>query len=326
MKLATLRNGKPDGELIVVSRDLRRAARAADVAPTLQAALDEWATIRPALESRAAALEENRVPFFEFSSREAMAPLPRAYQFADGSFYLPHTELMSRWRNMPVPKVFFEEPMVYQGCSDGLLGPTDDMVLGGDDWGLDFEAEVALILDRVPLGTKAAHAPNAVALVMLCNDVSLRGLIPRELSKEFGFFQSKPPSAFSPVAVTPDELGAAWDGNLLHYEARSTYNGQLFGNPNAGRDAQFGFRDLIAHLARTRSLGPGTIVGSGTISNHDRATGSSCLAERRAIETIEQGAPVTPWMQVGDRYEYEMLDDEGRSIFGRIDQKVVAPT
>ena len=198
------------------------------------------------------------------------------------------------------------------------------MVLGGDDWGLDFEAEVALILDRTPLGIKAAHATDNVALVMLCNDVSLRGLIPRELSKEFGFFQSKPPSAFSPVAVTTDELGAAWDGNLLHREARSIYNGQVFGTPDAGRDAQFGFCDLIAHLARTRTLGAGTIVGSGTISNHDRATGSSCLAERRAIETIETGAPITPWMKVGDRYEYEMFDDDGRTIFGKIDQKVVA--
>lgn len=325
MKLATLRNGKPDGTLVVVSRDLTRCTSAQAIAPTLQAALDDWAAHAPKLRKLADDLEAGRIAGEAFDQRGAMAPLPRAYQFIDGSFYLPHTELMSRWRNMPVPKIFFEEPMAYQGCSSPLLGPTDDMLLAGDDWGLDFEAEVALILDTVPLGTKAPDTSSRVALVMLCNDVSLRGLIPREISKEFGFVQSKPPSAFSPVAVTPDELGSAWDGNLLHRPAVSTYNGKIFGQPNAGRDATFGFQALIAHLARTRTLGPGTIVGSGTISNHDRATGSSCLAERRAIETIDSGAPITPWMSVGDRYEFEMFDDEKRSIFGKIDQNVVGP-
>jgi fumarylacetoacetate (FAA) hydrolase len=322
MKLATLRNGTRNGKLVIVSRDLRSCIDAP--VATLQLALDGWSDFNPVMQRISDDLNAGKsLGAMPFDPKSAMAPLPRAYQFLDGSFYLPHTELMSKWRNMPVPSVFFQEPMVYQGCSDPLLGACDDMVAGPDEWGLDFEAEVALVMKDTPAGTTREQAPDCVALVMLCNDISLRGLIPHELSKEFGFVQSKPPSAFSPVAVTPDELGAAWDGNLLHRPILATYNSADFGCANAGKDAQFGFRDLIAHVTKTRALGAGAILGSGTISNSDRTTGSSCLAERRAIETIEHGAPKSPWMKAGDRIEIEMLDDEGRSIFGKIDQRVV---
>lgn len=323
MKLATLPNGTRNGKLAIVSRDLLSCVDAP--VATLQAALDDWDKVAPELRRISDDLNAGKAARASaFNVKLAMAPLPRAYQFLDGSFYLPHTELMSKWRNMPVPPVFFQEPMVYQGCSDPLFGACDDIVAGPDAWGLDFEAEIAVVMKDTPLGTSREQTSDCVALIMLCNDISLRGLIPHELSKEFGFVQSKPPSAFSPVAVTPDEIGDAWDGNLLHRPILATYNSAGFGRANAGKDAQFGFRDLIAHVTKTRALGAGTILGSGTISNSDRSTGSSCLAEKRAIETIEHGAPKSPWMKVGDRIEIEMLDDEGRSIFGKIDQKVIA--
>ena len=324
MKLATLKDGTRDGSLVVVSRNLSQCVSVPKIAKTMQAALDDWGRVAPQLDDVSEKLEAGSAADAKpFDPRAAAAPLPRAYQFADGSFYEPHVALMSAWRNMPVPKMFFEEPFVYQGCSDDLLASCDPIPAGAPDWGLDFEAEIAVVVDDVPIGTTAADAAAHIKLVMICNDISLRGLIPHELSKEFGFYQSKPASAFSPVAVTPDELGKSWDGNHLNRAVQTTYNGKPFGRPVAGREAVFGFKDLIAHLTRTRRLGVGSILGSGTVSNRDRSLGSSCLAERRAIETIDSGAPVTPWMKAGDHVRIEVLDDQGHSIFGAIDQTVV---
>jgi fumarylacetoacetate (FAA) hydrolase len=327
MKLASLKNSTRDGLLVVVSRDLSRCAPVPELAGTMQAALDDWDRLSPRLDAAYRALNAGTLPGAKpFDPAQAAAPLPRAYQFADGSFYTSHTELMSAWRKIPVSPMFFEEPFVYQGCSDGLLGACDPIPRGSEDWGLDFEAEIAVVTGAVPVGTGAAAAANGIKLVMLCNDISLRNLIPRELSKEFGFYQSKPPSAFSPVAVTPDELGSSWTGNHLKLPLHTTYNGVEFGRPDAGGETVFGFSDLIAHLTKTRSLGPGTILGSGTVSNRDRSVGSSCLAEKRVIEIMATGAAVTPWMKVGDQVRMEMFDREGRSIFGAIDQRVVAMT
>lgn len=327
MKLGSLKDKTRDGSLVVVSRDLSACVAVPDIARTLQAALDGWQNVAPRLEDVYQALNAStRKDAKPFDPAQAAAPLPRAYQFADGSLYTSHMELMSAWRKIPVSPVFFEEPFVYQGCSDELLGPRDPIPLGSDDWGLDFEAEIAIVTDAVPVRTPAAAAGDHIKLVMLCNDISLRNLIPHELSKEFGFYQSKPPSAFSPVAVTPDELGTSWTGNHVNLPLRTTYNGVEFGRPNAGGEAVFGFRDLIAHLTKTRGLGPGTIIGSGTVSNRDRSVGSSCLAEKRVIEILETGNAISPWMKAGDRVRIEMLDDSGRSIFGAIDQVVVPMT
>ena len=324
MKLGSLKNATRDGALVVVSRDLSTCVEVPDIALTLQAALDQWQSTSPRLKDVYDALSagtlKNAAPF---DPAQAAAPLPRAYQFADGSLYTSHMELMSAWRKIPVSKTFFEEPFVYQGCSDELLGPRDPIPLGSQDWGLDFEAEIAIVTDAVPVRTSAAAAGDHIKLIMLCNDISLRNLIPHELSKEFGFYQSKPASAFSPVAITPDELGTSWTGNHVNLPLRTTYNGSAFGHPNGVGEAVFGFKDLIAHLTKTRSLGPGTIIGSGTVSNRDRAVGSSCLAERRVIEILETGNVVSPWMNIGDRVRIEMLDDSGRSIFGAIEQEVV---
>lgn len=327
MKLGSLKDKTRDGSLVVVSRDLSACVAVPDIARTLQAALDGWQSAAPRLEDVYQALNAGtRKDAKPFDPAQAAAPLPRAYQFADGSLYMSHMELMSAWRKIPVSPVFFEEPFVYQGCSDELLGPHDPIPLGSDDWGLDFEAEIAIVTDAVPVRTPAAAAGDHIKLVMLCNDISLRNLIPHELSKEFGFYQSKPPSAFSPVAVTPGELGTSWTGNHVNLPLRTTYNGVEFGRPNAGGEAVFGFRDLIAHLTKTRGLGPGTVVGSGTVSNRDRSVGSSCLAEKRVIEILETGNAISPWMKAGDRVRIEMLDDNGRSIFGAIDQVVVPMT
>jgi fumarylacetoacetate (FAA) hydrolase len=322
MKLGTLKDGTRDGSLVIVSRDLSTCVAVPGIARTLQAALDDWRQIAPRLEEVYQDLNAGqRNDAKPFDPARAAAPLPRAYQFADGSLYVSHMELMSAWRKIPVSPIFFQEPFVYQGCSDELLGAQDPIPLGSDDWGLDFEAEIAIVTDAVPVGTGVSAAGDHIKLVMLCNDISLRNLIPHELSKEFGFYQSKPASAFSPVAVTPDELGPSWTGNHVSLPLRTTYNGVEFGRPNAG-EATFGFKDLIAHLTKTRSLGPGTIIGSGTVSNRDRATGSSCLAERRVIEILETGNAISPWMKAGDRVRIEMLDVNGRSIFGAIDQEV----
>jgi fumarylacetoacetate (FAA) hydrolase len=324
MKLGSLKDDTRDGLLVVVSRDLSTCAAVPEIARTLQAALDNWSALAPRLVHAYDALNAGtRKDAKPFDPARAAAPLPRAYQFADGSLYTSHMELMSAWRKIPISATFFEEPFVYQGCSDDLLGACDPIPLGSEEWGLDFEAEIAVVTDAVPVRTSASAAGDHIKLVMLCNDVSLRNLIPHELSKEFGFYQSKPPSAFSPVAVTPDELGTSWTGNHVNLPLRTTYNSAEFGRPNAGGETVFGFRDLIAHLTRTRRLGPGTIIGSGTVSNRDRSVGSSCLAEKRVIEILETGNAVSPWMKVGDRVRIEMLDENGRSIFGAIEQEVV---
>jgi fumarylacetoacetate (FAA) hydrolase len=326
MKLATLRNGTRDGRLVVVSRDLDRAVTATAIATCMQDALDEWAACAPRLHDLALALESGRAAdVFEFDPVQAMAPLPRAHHWADGSAYVNHVELVRKARGAEMPPSFWTDPLMYQGGSDDLLGPCDDVPFPSEELGIDLEAEVAVVTDDVPMGTQPAEARNHIRLLMLVNDWSLRNLIPGELSKGFGFYQSKPATAFSPVAVTPDELGAAWDGARLHRPLESHVNDRLLGRPDAGTDMTFDFPALIAHAARTRRLGAGTIIGSGTVSNYDRGRGSACLAERRMLEQIEGGQPVTSFLRFGDRVRIEMRDEAGRSIFGAIDQRVVAP-
>jgi fumarylacetoacetate (FAA) hydrolase len=325
MKLATLRDGTRDGRLVVVSRDLSRAAAATAVAARLQDALDAWCELGSRLRALAESLEAGRAEgSFAFDPAQAMAPLPRAYQWADGSAYVNHVELVRRARGAELPPSFWSDPLVYQGGSDDLLGSREDTPFASEEFGIDLEAELAVITDDVPMGTTADDARDHIVLLTLVNDWSLRNLIPGELAKGFGFYQSKPATAFSPVAVTPDELGAAWDGGRVHRPLESRINGSLLGRPDAGTDMTFDFPALIAHLARTRRLGAGTIVGSGTVSNCDRSRGSSCLAERRMLEQIDCGQPVTPFLRFGDRVRIEMFDDVGRSIFGAIEQRVVA--
>ncbi|HSD53422.1 MAG TPA: fumarylacetoacetate hydrolase family protein [Burkholderiales bacterium] len=327
MKLATLRDGTRDGRLAVVSRDLSRAVAATTVAARLQDALDAWGELGPRLRALAESLEAGRAQgSFAFDPAQAMAPLPRAYQWADGSAYVNHVELVRRARGAEMPPSFWSDPLVYQGGSDDLLGPREDAAFASEELGIDLEAEVAVVTDDVPMGTAAAQARDHIVLLMLVNDWSLRNLIPTELAKGFGFYQSKPATAFSPVAVTPDELGAAWDGGRVHRPLESRINGTLLGRPDAGTDMTFDFPALIAHLARTRRLAAGTIVGSGTVSNYDRSLGSSCLAERRSLEQIDSGHPVTSFLRFGDRVRIEMFDDAGHSIFGAIEQRVVAAT
>lgn len=324
MKLASLKRGGRDGTLVVVSRDLRRCVAVPEIATTLQSALDRWPRTESALREIAARLQEGGVANAgPFDPTLASAPLPRAYQWLDGSAYLYHAELVRRARKAEMPASLYSDPLMYQGASDSFIGPTDDILAGDEAWGIDFESEVAVVLDDVPMGVSAAQAAARIKLVLLVNDVSLRNLIPPELAKGFGFLHGKPATAFSPVAVTPDELGGAWDGRTVHLPLRSHVNGSLFGEPNAGRDMNFDFPALIAHAAKTRELEAGTILGSGTVSNRAPGVGSSCIAERRMIETIETGAPVTPFLKFGDRVRIEMLDDLGRSIFGAIDQRVV---
>lgn len=322
MKLASLRHGR-DGQLVVVSEDLTQAVRVPEIAPTLQAALDQWKEKSPALLSVYQALNAGqRIDAFPFEERAAHSPLPRAYQWVDGSAYLHHVELVRKARGAEMPKEFLVDPLMYQGCSDSFLAPRDAVKMASEEYGIDFESEVVVITDDVPMGVSPAQALKHIQLVMLVNDVSLRNLIPQELGKGFGFLQSKPASAFSPVAVTPAALGSAWKNGKLHLPLRTQLNASLFGEPNCGVDMQFDFGALIAHAAKTRNLCAGTIVGSGTISNRERSTGSSCLAEKRMIETIEQGKPSTPFMRFGDRVRIEMLDAAGKSIFGAIDQVV----
>jgi fumarylacetoacetate (FAA) hydrolase len=324
MKLATLRDGTRDGRLVVVSRDLTRGVEATAVARRLQDALDRWADLAPRLQELAAALESNRAPgAFEFDPGQAMAPLPRAHHWVDGSAYVNHVELVRKARGVEMPPSFWTDPLVYQGGSDDLLGPRDDVPVSSEDFGIDLEAEVAVITDDVPMGTTPAEARGHMILLMLVNDWSLRNLIPAELAKGFGFYQSKPATSFSPVAVTPDELGDAWDGARVHRPLVSHVNGTLLGQPDAGTDMTFDFPTLIAHVTRTRRLGAGSIIGSGTVSNYDRSLGSSCLAERRMLEQIDGGRPVTPFLHFGDRVRIEMFDAAGRSLFGAIDQRVV---
>ena len=322
MKLASLKQAR-DGKLLVVSRDLARAEAIADIAPTLQAALDNWSETAPRLMERFATLDTGRsANAFAFNPADCAAPLPRAYQWADGSAYVVHVELVRRARGAALPPSFWTDPLIYQGGSYNFIGATDPIRVADESWGIDFESEVAVVTDDVPMGVSADGARDHIKLLMLVNDVSLRNLIPEELAKGFGFFQSKAWTSFSPVAVTPDELGAAWDGASVDLSLVTTLNGTLFGRPNARSEMAFDFPRLIAHAAKTRPLGAGTIIGSGTVANSDREVGSSCIAERRAIETIDSGAPQTPFLSFGDRVRIEMLDDRAHSIFGAIDQTV----
>ena len=329
MKLATLKDGR-DGRLVVVSRDLARYASAASAAPTLQAALDNWATARPALESIATKLESGGGDSFDETT--CASPLPRAYQWADGSAYVNHVELVRKARGAEMPESFWTEPLMYQGGSDSFLGPRDNIKVADEAWGIDFEAEVTVVTDDVPMGVSAADAVDHIQLIMLVNDVSLRGLIPGELAKGFGFFQSKPSSAFSPIAVTPDELGDSWTDAKVHLPLLSFFNEQAFGEPEAGIDMTFDFGQLVAHAAKSRPLSAGCIVGSGTVSNkmndgpgkpiEEGGVGYSCIAEMRTIETLNDGKPTTSFMKFGDRIRIEMRNANGESIFGTIDQVV----
>ncbi len=334
MKLASHNDGTRDGRLVVVSKDLTRCCAAGYIAPTLQYALDNWHRIAPKLEALYTDVEHQAVPCERFHEREALSPLPRAYQWADGSAYINHVELVRKARGAEVPESFYTDPLMYQGGSDGFLAPRQDIPLGDPAWGMDMEGEIACITDDVPMGVSKEGAAGHIRLLMLVNDVSLRGLIPGELAKGFGFFQSKPASAFSPVAVTPDELGDAWQGDVIHLPLMVDYNGAAFGRANAGADATFSLADLVAHAARTRSLGAGTIIGSGTVSNQgsdgdpgkpvsDGGAGYSCIAEIRMIETIASGEATTGFMKTGDTVRVEMRDAEGHSIFGAIEQTVV---
>ncbi|PIP81042.1 MAG: 2-keto-4-pentenoate hydratase [Gammaproteobacteria bacterium CG22_combo_CG10-13_8_21_14_all_40_8] len=324
MKLATLKNGHRDGTLVIVSRDLSRAVSAKDIAPTLQALLDNWANLAPQAEALYQGLNDNTVSgAFDFVQSQCESPLPRAYQWADGSAYVNHVELVRKARGAKMPETFWTDPLMYQGGSDNFLGPRDNIPAISEDYGIDMEAEVAVITDDVPMACTADEAASHIKLLMLVNDVSLRGLIPAELEKGFGFFQSKPSSAFSPVAVTPDELGDKWDGRKLHLPLMTYLNDELLGQPNCGIDMTFDFPTLVAHAAKTRKLMAGCIVGSGTISNQSLETGSSCLAEVRMLEIIEHGKPSTPFMKFGDRVKIEMLEESGANIFGTIEQTIV---
>jgi fumarylacetoacetate (FAA) hydrolase len=327
MKLASLKTGR-DGRLAVVSRDLSRCAPAEAITPTLQRALEDWAEAEPRLRALAEDLEAGRVEGQRFDEAACASPLPRAYQWLDGSAYVTHVELVRKARGAELPERFWSDPLMYQGASDGFVGPRDPIEATSEDWGIDLEAEVAVITDRVPMGTPAALAGRHIKLVLLVNDVTARALIPDELAKGFGFLHGKPASAFSPVAVTPDELGGAWREHKVHLPLLSYVAGEPLGRPNAGVDMTFDFARLIEHAAKTRHLAAGTIVGSGTVANdaareQSSTVGSSCLAERRMLETLWHGAPKTPWLKFGDRVRIEMLDGEGRSIFGAIDQEVV---
>lgn len=323
MKLGSLRAGGRDGTLVVVSRDLRRALTVPEVAPTLQAALDGWATAEAALAATYDALNDN--PGLGVALAPAMLgpPLPRAYQWLDSSAYVHHVELVRKARGAEMPPSFWTDPVMYQGGSDSFLGPTDPIPAGPEEWGADFEAEIAAIVDDVPPGVTVEQAGAAIRLFVLVNDVSLRGLIPAELAKGFGFVHAKPSSALSPVAVTPDEFGPAWDGARIHRPLQVWLNGAAFGSPNAGTDMTFSYAELIAHAARTRRLTAGSLVGAGTVSNRDTATGSCCIAERRMLETIATGAAATPYLRAGDRVRIEMATADGTSILGAIDQGVV---
>ncbi len=323
MKLATYKDGSRDGQLIVVSRDLASAHYATGIATRLQQALDDWNFLSPQLQDLYTTLNNGRARHaFTFDPAMCMAPLPRAYQWADGSAYINHVELVRRARNAEVPESFYTDPLMYQGGSDDFLGPRDDARFADEQWGIDFEAEVAVVTGDIEMGTSPDQALEGVRLLMLANDWSLRHLIPAELAKGFGFFQSKPATAFSPVAVTPDELGEAWQGGRVHLALQSSWNGRRVGLCDAGPEMTFHFGQLIAHIARTRNVRAGSIVGSGTVSNKDWTRGYSCIAEKRAIETIEHGAPSTDFMKFGDTIRIEMKGADGQSVFGAIEQTV----
>ncbi len=342
MKLATLTpagadapSGTRDGTPMLVSRDLTRMVPVADIAPSLQACLDRWSAVAPLLQARSDALNAGGLPdAMPYDPARLHSPLPRAYQWCDGSAYVNHVALVRQARKADMPASFWTDPLMYQGGSDSFLAPTAPIRMAEEEYGIDFEAEIAVIVDDVPMGADRDRAAQTIRLITLVNDVSLRNLIPGELAKGFGFFQSKPSSAFAPVAVTPDELGAAWDGGRLHLPLLSHVNGALFGQPNAGVDMTFDFPTLIAHAAKTRPLAAGSIIGSGTVSNRDASGGPgrpvadgglgySCIAELRMVETIRDGAPKTPFLRFGDRVRIEMRDAAGASIFGAIDQQVM---
>jgi fumarylacetoacetate (FAA) hydrolase len=327
MKLGTLKEGGRDGTLIVANRELTRGVRATDIAPTLQKAIEDWAGVSPKLAALSARLADDKASgAFELDPAALAAPLPRAFQWADGSAYVVHVELVRKARGVEMPPSFWTDPLMYQGGSDSFTGSTDDIELEDEAWGIDFEGEIGVIVDDVPMGTSAAVARRHIKLVTILNDVSLRNVIVSELAKGFGFFHGKPATAFAPVAVTPDELGDAWDGAKLNLPLISTLNGREFGHPDAATDLTFDFGQLIAHAARSRHLEAGTVIGSGTVANRDASVGCSCIAERRVRETIDTGKPSTPFMKFGDHIRIEMFDRAGRSIFGAIDQKVVRYT
>lgn len=332
MKLASLKQGR-DGQLVLVNSALTEMTPADDIAPTLQAALDNWPHVEKQLSVRHKQLENGTIKGLAFDQTVCASPLPRAFQWADGSAYVNHVELVRKARNAEMPSSFWTDPLMYQGGSDSFLGPYDPITMPqSDGFGIDFEAEIAVITGDVPMGVSAEDALDHIVLVMIVNDVSLRGLIPGELGKGFGFFQSKPSSAFSPVCVTPDELGDVWNGGKLSLPLVSHFNGQIFGEPDAGTDMTFDFGQLIAHAAKTRPLCAGTIIGSGTVSNKldggpgkavsEGGVGYSCIAEVRMIETIQNGQPTTPFMQFGDKISIEMFDKQSKSIFGKISQVV----
>jgi len=325
VKLASLKSSGRDGRLVIVSRDLTRWLPVPDIAVTLQAALDDWSMLAPRLAERAAALEASHAlpAAIAFDPAHCAAPLPRAFHWVDGSAYVNHVELVRKARGAEMPASFWTDPLVYQGGSDDLLGARDDVPFGDEAWGIDLEAEIAVITDDVPMGTTVDKAASHIKLLTLVNDWSLRNLVPGELAKGFGFYQSKPATAFAPVAVTPDELGGAWRDCKVHLPLLSRINGADFGRPDAGTDMTFNFAQLIAHVTKTRRLGAGAIVGSGTVSNYDRSRGASCLAEKRTLEQLESGKPQTPFLKFGDRVSIEMRDADGQNIFGTLDNRVV---
>ncbi|NHC60372.1 fumarylacetoacetate hydrolase family protein [Paenalcaligenes suwonensis] len=334
MKLATLKQGGRDGTLIIVDRTLTRYTPVPQIAATLQAALDNWEQVEPQLQTVYDALNRNDVADAKpFDSNAVHSPLPRAYQWADGSAYVNHVELVRRARGAELPASFWTDPLMYQGGSDSFIGPRDDIPVPSEEWGIDLEAEIAVITGDLPIGATPEQTAGAIRLLMLVNDVSLRNLIPGELAKGFGFFQSKPASAFSPVAITPDELGDAWQDTKVHRPLTVHLNGKLFGNPDAGTDMTFNFAQLVAHVTKSREVEAGSIIGSGTVSNkqgnlhgssiENGGVGYCCLAEVRMYETIETGAPQTPFLKYGDTVKIEMLDAQGQSIFGAIEQRVV---
>jgi fumarylacetoacetate (FAA) hydrolase len=323
MKLASMKNGTRDGALVVVSSDLSRAAPVTDIAATLQQAIERWDDVEPALQRVYRLLNAGDLPaMLKFDAALADSPLPRSYQWLDGSAYLSHVELVRQARGVEMTKELYQEPIMYQGGSEYFVGPRDPILAADEAWGIDLEGEVAVITDNVPMMVGPEEAGRHIKLFMLVNDISLRHIIPAELNKGFGFLNGKGQTAFSPVAVTPDEFGAAWDGRKLNLALTVHVNGRELGRPKAGIDMYFDFPTLIAHAAKTRTLGAGTIIGSGTISNHDRSNGFACISEARALEVVARGAPVTPFMKFGDEVRIEMFDDNGRSVFGAIDQPI----
>lgn len=323
MKLASIDNNTRDGQLVVVNKELTKAVRVPQIAETMQFAIDNWTETESKLQAVYSELNANtRTDAFDFNSVKVLAAIPRAYHWADGSAYVTHVELVRKARNAELPESFWTDPLMYMGASDAFIGANDAIEIESEAWGIDFESEVAVITDDVPAGTNAADALNHIKLITIINDVSLRNLIPNELSKQFGFYQSKPWTSFAPVVVTPDELEGTWKDGKLHLPLYSTLNGTLIGSPNAGVDMTFNFGQLIAHAAKTRALMAGTVIGSGTVANQGSPNGSSCLAEVRCLETIKDGKPTTPFMSFGDRIEIEMKDNNGQSIFGKIDQVV----